>query len=76
MFDSPLFWKISPHPRTFPGALTFLVLAFGPSFALLYLLVLPIAWARVDLGGHSLAQAGTGALLGVVIAAAVFSARR
>jgi PAP2 superfamily len=71
-----LFWKVSLHTSTFAGAVTILVLAFGPIFALLYPLVILIGWARVELGDHRPGQVGTGVILGIVIAATVFSTLR
>jgi hypothetical protein len=71
-----LHWKVSLHTSTFAGAVTILVLAFGPIFAVLYPLVMLIGWARVQLTDHSLRQVGAGAALGVVVAAMVFSALR
>lgn len=71
-----LFWKVSLHTSTFAGAVTILVLALGPSFAVLYPLVILIGWARVEIGDHSPSQVGLGAVLGFVVAATVFSAFR
>lgn len=71
-----LFWKVSLHTSTFAGAVTILVLAFSPYFALLYPLVIVIGWARVVIGDHSPRQVGIGAVLGIVIAAIVFPAFR
>jgi hypothetical protein len=71
-----LFWKISLHASTFAGAVTILVLAFGPSWALLYPLVILIGWARIELGDHRPGQVAIGAALGIVIAATVFSSLR
>ena len=67
-----LFWKVSLHTSTFAGAVTILVLAFGPIFALAYPLVILIGWARVKVSDHSPSQAATGAVLGLVVAATVF----
>ena len=71
-----LFWKVSLHTSTFAGAVTILVLAFGPASAILYPVVIFIGWARVELGDHRPSQVGTGVLLGIVIASAVFSTLR
>lgn len=71
-----LFWKVSLHTSTFAGAVTILVLAFGLSFALLYPLIILIGWARVEIDDHSPSQAAIGAVVGIVIAATVFSALR
>jgi membrane-associated phospholipid phosphatase len=71
-----LFWKVSLHTSTFAGAVTILVLAFGPVFALLYPLVVVIGWARVELGDHRPSQVTIGAVLGIVVAATVFSGLR
>ena len=68
-----LFWKVSLHTSTFAGAVTILVIAFGPVFALLYPLIVLIGWARVELGDHSLAQVIAGMVLGTVVAESVFT---
>ncbi len=71
-----LFWKVSLHTSTFAGAVTILVLAFGPVLAILYPVVILIGWARVELGDHRPSQVAIGATLGIVIAAGVFPALR
>jgi hypothetical protein len=71
-----LFWKVSLHTRTLAGAVSILVLALGPISVVLYTLVILVGWARVKMGDHNFAQIGTGALLGSVVAAAVFSPLR
>ncbi|MBA7667647.1 hypothetical protein ES703_75744 [subsurface metagenome] len=67
-----LLWKISIHTAFAAGSVTVLTLLYGSVGALTVMLVPPIAWARIELEHHSLAQAVTGALLAALIVVAVF----
>ncbi|MDQ6670670.1 MAG: phosphoesterase PA-phosphatase [Chloroflexota bacterium] len=69
-------WKISIHVAVVAGAVVILILVFGPTWLALTPLVAGVAWARVVLGDHSLAQSAAGSILGATVAAAVFSALR
>lgn len=60
-------WKISLHTATLTGAVSLLVIFRGPEFAWLYLLILPVAWARLTLKQHTKAQLTAGAIVGAVI---------
>lgn len=66
------FWKISLHTSTLSGAVTCAVLVFGALALPLFLLPLAVAWARLELGEHTLAQVGIGVLTGTEVAAVVF----
>jgi membrane-associated phospholipid phosphatase len=61
-----LYWKISVHSATAAAAATALLVLFGTPLP--WLVGVPlIAWARVRLGRHTLAQTVFGALLGTAI---------
>ena len=67
-----LLWKISLHTAFAAGSVTVLTILYGAVGALTIMLVPPIAWARIELEHHSLAQAVTGALLAPLIVVVVF----
>jgi membrane-associated phospholipid phosphatase len=66
MFIS-LRWKISVHASGIAGPSTALIYAFGVMAAPLLLLALPVAWARVKLGAHTILQVALGVLLTILI---------
>ncbi|MBI4187758.1 MAG: phosphatidic acid phosphatase [Chloroflexi bacterium] len=66
-----LWWKISLHTALVAASVTVLVILYGWIAAVTVALVPLIAWARIELKHHSLAQAITGALLAALIAAIV-----
>lgn len=68
-----LVWKISIHVAVVAGAITILVLVFGPLLLAMAPLVILTSWARVELGDHTPAQVVAGAGLGTMVAAAVFT---
>ena len=67
-----LLWKISLHTAFAAGSVTVLTILYGAVGALTIMLVPPIAWARIELNQHSLAQAIAGALLAALIVVVVF----
>jgi len=71
-----LVWKLSIHAAVVAGAVTVLVLAFGPPLLVSALLVPLVCWARVAVHDHTPAQTLAGAALGATVAAVVFSAFR
>ena len=71
-----LLWKLSIHAAVVAGAVTILVLVFGPRLLVSAPLVGVICWARVAVGDHTPAQTVAGSVLGATIAAAVFSLLR
>jgi membrane-associated phospholipid phosphatase len=71
-----LVWKISIHTAVVTGALTILVLVFGPPFLALAPLVALVCWARVAVRDHTPLQTVAGVALGATVAAVVFSALR
>lgn len=62
-----LVWKISIHASTMAALVTLLVIFRGQEYLPLYLLLLPLAWARLELKQHTIAQLIGGALLGVAV---------
>lgn len=59
-----LVWKISLHAASLTAMITLMVLFRDPQFAWLYLLILPVAWARLFLHQHTPAQIVAGSLTG------------
>lgn len=71
-----LFWKISIHVAVTAGSVVVLALVFGPALLALSLLVALCAWARVESGDHTPAQATAGAAVGAAVAACAFTLLR
>ncbi len=67
-----LWWKISVHTAFIAALVTILVILYGPIAAVSAVLLPLIAWARIKLRHHSLAQVTTGALLASLIVVMVF----
>jgi len=67
-----LVWKISIHTAFIAALVAILIILYGWIAAVTVLLVPLIAWARIELAHHSLAQVVTGALLATLIVVAVF----
>ena len=68
------FWKISVHTAVAGGALAMLALSWGPLVWIAYPIVAVIAWSRISLRDHTLAQTIAGAVVGTVTAGLVFAA--
>ncbi|MFC2032100.1 phosphatidic acid phosphatase [Chloroflexota bacterium] len=68
-----LWWKISIHTAFISVFVAVMVILYGFIVATTIVLVPLVAWARIELNHHSLAQATTGALLAPSILVAVFS---
>ncbi|HXL02593.1 MAG TPA: hypothetical protein PK016_05680 [Candidatus Atribacteria bacterium] len=62
-----LFWKISLHLAGIAGPVTALVMILNPYWAFLYLLLVPLGWARIYLGKHNLYQVVAGSMMSMVI---------
>jgi len=69
-------WKVSVHATVAGGAVATVVLLYGPWYLLLILGVVLVAWSRVMVEDHTVAQVVAGALLGPVVGGAVFLALR
>lgn len=68
-----VFWKISIHTATAAGTIAVLILEFGPALWLGVLLVAALAWARVALRDHTIAQVTAGSVVGFAVATAVMA---
>ncbi|MEM0336224.1 MAG: hypothetical protein QXT33_07460 [Thermofilum sp.] len=66
-------WKISAHTAGITGPTTLLVYACGNHYTPLYLLVIPVFWARLRLGAHTVGQLVAGAITAAAMTAAVLS---
>jgi hypothetical protein len=66
------FWKLSLHTAFFAASLTIVIIIYGVTAAWAVILLLPVAWARITLKQHSLAQVVIGGLLAVLITAGIF----
>ncbi|MDH6578315.1 hypothetical protein [Kitasatospora sp. MAP5-34] len=71
-----VWWKVSVHTAVASGAVACLAIALGPWWLLTYPLVAAIAWSRVVLRDHTLAQTVVGAVVGAVSAGLAFWASR
>jgi len=67
-----LLWKISLHTAFVTASVTVLIILYGSIVAATVVLVPLIAWSRIELKHHSLAQVITGALLAALIVVVVF----
>jgi membrane-associated phospholipid phosphatase len=67
-----LWWKLSLHTAAASGTVAILVLTFGPLLVLALPVVALVAWSRIRLGDHTLAETLAGAALGGLVAATVF----
>lgn len=68
-----LWWKISVHTAWMGASVTVLIILYGWVLSPAMVLVPISAWARIELGKHSLAQTVAGASLAALIAFGVFS---
>ncbi|HEX3785620.1 MAG TPA: hypothetical protein VHX38_38710 [Pseudonocardiaceae bacterium] len=65
-------WKISIHSAVAGGAVATIVLLYGPWLLLLVLPLVLIAWSRVQLADHTVAQVIAGGLVGPIVGGAIF----
>lgn len=76
-FAATTWWgKVSFHTAVAAGTATTLVLVFGPWLHLAWPIVGAVAWSRVTLKEHTIAQAVVGTVLGTLAAAVVFPLAR
>lgn len=66
-----LFWKISLHTAFVAASIAILTILYGGTVAVAAVLLPVIAWARIELEHHSIAQVIAGALLASIIAVVV-----
>lgn len=69
-------WKISIHCACVAGTVTVFVVVFGPLMLLTSPLIPAVAWARVTLREHTLAQTIAGAAMGAVVVGGVMAVLR
>lgn len=67
-----LWWKISLHTAFVTAMVVILFIFYGFMSTASVVLIPLVAWARIKLENHSLAQTVTGALLGTVVLVTVF----
>jgi len=67
-----LLWKISLHIAFIAASVTVLIILYGSIGTVTAVLLPPIAWARIELEHHSLAQVAAGAILAALIVVVVF----
>jgi membrane-associated phospholipid phosphatase len=65
-------WKISLHSAVAGGAAAMLFLLYGPLSLVLVPVVVLIAWSRVAVGDHTVAQVIAGAVIGPLLGGVVF----
>jgi hypothetical protein len=58
-----MYWKISIHAVGVTGPVTALVFQLGARMLPFFLLMLPVAWARIELKAHNRLQVAAGAIL-------------
>lgn len=70
------FWKVSIHTAGIAGTVAVLTIRFGwPALAGIPVVAL-VAWSRVALGAHTVAQVLAGGLLGAAVGGVVFALAR
>ena len=67
-----LWWKISLHTAFVAGSATVVVMLYGGIATAALALIPLMAWSRIELKCHSLAQVAAGAVLATLIAIAAF----
>ena len=60
-------WKISIHASGLTGPVTAIVYFLGSTMLPLFLVVIPIAWARLELKAHTIMQITAGAIITTII---------
>jgi membrane-associated phospholipid phosphatase len=66
------FWKVSLHTAFMAASLTIVIIIYGAVAAWTLVFLPLVAWARIELKQHSLAQVVIGGLLAALIAAGIF----
>jgi membrane-associated phospholipid phosphatase len=75
LFLITLVWQVSVHTAVTASLVTFTCLAVGPAAMLLIGLIPLVAWARLYLGRHTVAQTVVGACVGSSCFAILFALR-
>lgn len=66
------FWKISVHMTVLSSIVTITVILYGIKYWWLYLILIPVAWARIHRKRHTLAQTIAGTLLAFTLTLIIF----
>lgn len=66
-------WKMSVHAGVVAGTTVILVMVFGPVALVALPFAALVAWSRVELGDHTVAQVLVGCIVGATVAGLVFS---
>lgn len=66
------YWKLSLHTAFIVASLTIMIIIYGVAAAWAVLLIPPVAWARIELKQHSIAQVVVGSLLVALVVAGIF----
>jgi membrane-associated phospholipid phosphatase len=75
LFLITLVWQVSVHTAVTASLVTFICLVVGPGALLLIGLIPLVAWARLYLGRHTVAQTVVGACVGSSCFAILFALR-
>jgi hypothetical protein len=67
------YWKISIHVGVMSALISFLILTHGYFYAILYLCLAFVAWSRVTLKHHSMAQVVAGGLVPAIVLPVCFA---
>jgi membrane-associated phospholipid phosphatase len=67
-----LWWKISLHTAFIAGSVAVLIIVYGGTGVWTLLLLLPVAWSRIEMELHSPTQVAVGAVLSALIVVIVF----
>jgi membrane-associated phospholipid phosphatase len=66
------FWKVSLHTAFTAAAVAIIIIVYGTAAAWTIVFLPPVAWARIKLAQHTVAQVITGGLLAAAIVVGVF----
>ena len=60
--------KISAHTSGIAGPVTYMVFFLGLTYVFLYLIIIPVTWARIKLRAHTLQQTVLGTVVAIIVA--------
>ena len=66
------YWKISVHMAVLSSVATGATILYGTNFAWIFLVLLPLGWARIHRKRHTFWQVVAGSLLSFILTGAVF----
>lgn len=67
-----VWWKVSMHTAVSGGAVMILCVVYTPLLLALWLFVVAVAWSRVRLRDHTVAQTAVGALVGAFAGGGIY----